>query len=207
MFWKKSGMEDKIMFCQKCGMEISDTASFCSNCGAQIKKITPTQIVKEEEYSDEIYLSMKEYLEKDNVHYDEFITKGVLVARYAMPPNKSTVKTIVVLYKAYTTGSSLKFVIVGISAQESNYNNLGALLSYINSVIRYGRFQLDPRDGEVSFSFDNICNASTVLDYDTLDLYVRIGLTTVAQHADILVSFMLGYLNDSREAFDKILQQ
>ena len=104
-------------------------------------------------------------------------------------------------------GFLVRAYIPGIKAKASNFENTAMLLTYINDGMRYGNFEMDMDDGEITFKMANIVPDGAELEYDYIDKNVVIPLMMVKKYADALIGIMLGYTDDPKAAYEKAMAE
>lgn len=157
-------------------------------------------------YSEPIAFYWKKYFEKDEAKYDFDEEKGVFRTGYGLGETCpiSSLRYIIIIKE---DGFLVRAYIPGIKAKASNFENTAMLLTYINDGMRYGNFEMDMDDGEITFKMANIVPDGAELEYDYIDKNVVIPLMMVKKYADALIGIMLGYTDDPKAAYEKAMAE
>jgi len=154
---------------------------------------------------DRIYDAIKTYFEEDEAHYETDEDNKYFLANYTVGNNDCSISSARLHFLAHDDGFTARFSIRGIKAITKAQPYVAVLLAYINDGMRYGNFEMDMNDGEVSFKISSFVPAESELNYEYLDKVVCLGLCMLHKYADGLVPIMLGYSYDPKAAYDSCI--
>jgi hypothetical protein len=146
----------------------------------------------------EIYGRYKDFLDKMELHYSEAEEDNII--RITMPLDGKLQKTNMMISCRDDYVSTRAFS--PLNADEPVRQNVAEFLARANYGMSYGHFEMDLRDGEVSFKLVLDCEERTSLSDDLLKKIFIIPKVTLDRYGDGLLAVMFGMKSPEEAVHD-----
>lgn len=139
-------------------------------------------------YSKKIAEVIENFFDMNKMDFEPVNYKGVIKANIVMNNNlKDVDMSVDVTSDGFTITSVLQ-----VSADSRNINKIAEFMARANYGMRYGSFEVDYRDGEISYRTSCYCGENAVPALDVVRLYVATAIVMLQKYGNALVDVLFG---------------
>lgn len=139
-------------------------------------------------YSKKIAEVIEHFFDINKMEFESVNYKGVIKANVVINNNiKDVDMSVDVTSDGFTIISVLK-----VSADSRNINRIAEFIARANYGMRYGNFEVDYSDGEISYRTSCYCGENNVPALDVVRLYVATTIIMLQKYGNALVDVLFG---------------